>query len=132
MFRIFNILLFWLVMLALPSQGFAAATMIDCGKNQPQAMQKIVADLDTVSGGRLPECQHQHQHQHQHPHHNHHDPAAKCSVCASCCFGAFATTSLDIGFTPDAAGLTMTRFPEKPFTVNFPAGLERPPHAPSI
>lgn len=103
----FRIALMWLLLLALPLQGFAAATMINCGPNHHRMASAVMAATpDThehASGG-----------QHQHSMEvagDHHDDAVsngsdvptvhhldklmkfKCSACAACCMGAAMPTA---------------------------------------
>lgn len=64
----------WLIAVALPIQGVAAATMLHCGSAQGQAHAKLMheghADHDAADGATG----------------QHHDGGtAGCSACASCC-----------------------------------------------
>lgn len=91
MFRL-RILFAWLLMAALPLQGFAAASMLFCGMGtQHQSASTAVAPHDHAAmlgqatvghvhakaigaaHGALPQTQHDTQH--------------KCSICAACCNG---------------------------------------------
>lgn len=97
MSRIFNTALIWLVMLAIPAQGFAASTMLFCGP-----MHERMAGVSAASE----------QSGHQHasgvtPDYQHHaasqtpdDPGKagdlakfSCSACAACCVGAALVAS---------------------------------------
>lgn len=129
-------MLLWLVMIALPTQGFASALMIDCGESHHHEVSSNVPMHDNAA------------HRHTDLVSSHGDVGdqsafankgganslskldlqGKCSACASCCLSTIAFTSINLLSTPAAAGLTTTLAPEKRFTVNFPDGLERPPH----
>jgi hypothetical protein len=95
-------LIVWLMLVTVPFQGFASATMLFCAPLQAPAV------VTTVAG--VPAAAHVHhavlmdqgaQHHHDaasNPHANHHGTSAeaaasqhdgsKCNSCASCCFGA--------------------------------------------
>lgn len=90
--RLFSSLLLWLMMLAIPTQGFAAASMLYCGMSpehhavQAQPMPEphheagtqahVHGEVATVSD---------HAQQAQDPAAQLPDAAHKCGVCASCC-----------------------------------------------
>jgi len=88
----FRTALMWLLLLALPLQGYAAATMLNCGASHDRtvAMDGSLATLPEALGA--------HHHFRQgdlddHPRaagHHHEDGKAnaKCSACAACCVGA--------------------------------------------
>ncbi|MDQ1815706.1 hypothetical protein RBA41_20630 [Massilia sp. CCM 9210] len=99
-------LLVWLLLLAIPLQGFAAASSALC-----EAARAPVVSMDES-------------HCHQ-P-----DSPAKCSNCAFCCVGmaiapAFAALA-------DARALASERiaYAAVHVTAHIPGGLERPPHSP--
>ena len=129
----------WLLLLALPLQGFAAATMINCGPNHHRMMGAAMADTPEVQrhgvGG-------------QHPHEmsvaaGHHEGASndgdapsvhhldklmkfKCSACAACCMGAaMPTAGLVITAVPPA--MTTASFVSTPHADFLSDGLDRPP-----
>lgn len=102
----FRIVLTWLLLLALPLQGFAAATMINCGPNHHRMMAVAMAEVTEA---------HEHATGEQHHHGmgvaaDHHEVASndgdapsvhhldklmkfKCSACAACCMGAAMPTA---------------------------------------
>lgn len=124
----FRTALMWLLLLALPLQGVAAATMLGCGPNHHR---------NTEGAGAAGVHQHQHA---GHDGHSHDLPASdvesaaadvagdpgtsshaldkgaksKCSVCAACCIGAALP----------AAALLFARFD----TVESPAALTPASH----
>lgn len=108
----FRIVLTWVLLLALPLQGFAAATMVNCGPNHHLMMAAAMADtVDSEHHGAGG----------QHHHEvgvaaDHHEAASndgdapsvhhldklmkfKCSACAACCMGAAMPTAA-VGFEP--------------------------------
>ena len=123
-----RIALIWLVMLAIPAQGIAAATNLHCGS--PAQLGSGTASNSKSHNAVAEVAPHEHSsahshatHQHNlaqaagHDHHDHaslqshpvsadgkheHSAQSKCSACASCCSGAAITSSaikLD-GMTP--------------------------------
>lgn len=129
----FRLSLTWLLLLALPLQGFAAATMINCGPNHHRMMVAAMADT--------PKAQ-------QHHHEmgvatDHHEGASndgdapsvhhldklmkfKCSACAACCMGAaLPTAALSIASLPPA--MTTAAFVSTPHADFLSDGLDRPP-----
>jgi hypothetical protein len=131
MFRLLKIMLIWLVMIALPTQGIAAAVMLDCGEGHRHVVSGITpthdhathrhADqvVDNTDAGDHPAAKNS----------TKFDLQGKCSACAGCCLSTIAFTSINAPLILAGAGLTTTRAPEKRFAVNFPDGLERPPHS---
>ena len=73
-----RMLIAWLVLAALPLQGFAAASMLFCGAPTP------IAQRHEAHGDHA-----QHQHAAQHEGHqqvkNSGDAGHSCAVCAACC-----------------------------------------------
>jgi hypothetical protein len=91
---VFHTLLIWLMLLAVPVQGFAAASMLLC---EPISVSNVA-----------PADAHAHQHDHaqmsadqissnsNHAHHHHqqtgsHHTAGKCGACAACCIAVAMT-----------------------------------------
>lgn len=70
--------LMWVLLFALPFQGYAAATMLNCGPAPHRMAAAPSAAVDV----------HQHAASGDHQHQDHHDKVSKCSVCAACCVGA--------------------------------------------
>ena len=108
----FRIVLTWLLLLALPLQGFAAATMVNCGPNHHRMMSAPMAgttEADEHAAGE----QHHHEMGVMTDHHDavssdgdspsvHHLDKLmkfKCSACAACCMGAAMPTAA-VGFEP--------------------------------
>lgn len=140
----FRIALTWLLLLALPLQGFAAATMINCGPNHHRMIAAAMADTAEArqhgAGG-----QHHHEMGVSADHHegasndgdaksvHHFDKLmkVKCSACAACCMGAaLPTAALSIASLPPA--MTTAAFVSIPHVDFLSAGLDRPPRLPLV
>ena len=131
----------WLLLLALPLQGFAAATMLNCGPNHHRMLSAATAE---------PSEAHDHSTVGHHPHaaamaDDHHrmlsDAGAndlssvhhldkvtkfKCSACSACCMGAALPTAvLAIAAIPTA--MTTAVFISTPHVDFLSGGLDRPP-----
>ncbi|MBT9597588.1 MAG: hypothetical protein IV094_16525 [Vitreoscilla sp.] len=116
----------WLVMLALPFQGMAAASLRHCGPaHEAPAPAAVAAGHD--------HAQHHHASESSpsKPGHGAQAVAAKagsCSACAACCAAAAPPASLPLlaepalaGFEPPALQVSVLPF--------LTTGLERPPRA---
>jgi hypothetical protein len=109
-------LLVWLLLLAIPLQGFAAASSALCAAARTPLAGQVAASMDQ---GHCAE-----------PDNAAPDSAAKCSNCAFCCVG--------IAIAPAWAALTGARalasepiaYAAMHVTAHIPGGLERPPHSP--
>ncbi len=103
----FRFVLAWLVLLALPMQGFAAATMLNCGPNHHRMMAAAMAGA-TEADEHVAGEQHHHEmgvmadHLHEAAaddgdtalvHHLDKLMKFKCSACAACCMGAAMPTA---------------------------------------
>jgi hypothetical protein len=137
MFRRFHSVMMWLLLLALPLQGFAAATMLHCGPNHHRMSE---ASAPTAS--------------HDPAAHRHHtegtaadphapasvavaDPGAwphdlgtlakfKCSACAACCMGA-ALPAAALVFPASARAIAPAFFVPASHVGFFTDGPDRPP-----
>jgi hypothetical protein len=135
-------LIVWLLLLAVPFQGFASATMLFC------APMYTPATVVLASVAAAPAHDHQAMlamqaagdgHHAQAAEATGHDPAdpssaghhdgGKCNSCAACCFGASMAPSASARFPVEAQ-----HFAAAPFAIGFvpavePALPERPPQA---
>ncbi|NHZ90262.1 hypothetical protein F2P45_14735 [Massilia sp. CCM 8733] len=115
--KCFRTLLMWLMLLAIPLQGFAAASSALCeAATAPLASHAAAASMDEghcdEPGSATP------------------DSAAKCSNCAFCCVGmAIAPACPAPGTAPPLASELIAYAPMH-VTAHIPGGLERPPHSP--
>jgi hypothetical protein len=137
----FRTAMMWLLLLALPLQGFAAATMLDCGPNHHRMWG---ASIGTQAGSH----DHAKHGGHRHPtnaadvdelsasgdhadggsplHHLDKLSKFKCSACAACCIGAALPPSplTFLSFPPAAAPAPNVAVPYDDFVSN---ALDRPP-----
>ena len=131
----------WLLLLALPLQGFAAATMINCGPNHHQMFAASVG-VATESHEHAINGHHQHgadaagdmraataddgEHGPSSVHHLNRLTKFKCSACAACCMGAaMPTAALAIASFPPA--MNTATFVSTPHADFLSDGLDRPP-----
>lgn len=122
--------LLWLLLFALPLQGFAASAMLFCETAHHHATPTMqVSSVNEHDHGA---------HQHELPvsasDHNHHSDSThhdmtKCSACAACCVGAAIVSSLGNGFSSAQPNSHSIPFSTVHFAGHIPAGLERPPRA---
>jgi hypothetical protein len=126
--RVLKTFLLWLLLAALPLQGFAAAVQASCGpaahhdapemKMQAQSHhhEGDAADSVTVladkSAGDSADIKHK---------------TSVCSACAACCVGAVAPPSVSALFSTYGSSLPKVVSPSPLVTGFIPAGLERPP-----
>jgi hypothetical protein len=142
-------LIVWFLLLAVPFQGFASATMLFC--------VPLESPASTTISGSVPAPDHDHDHDHdhaamltgehaQHDHHaqddhalgqhdshdgtsgSHHD-GGKCNSCAACCFGAAMGPSDSVRLPVETQQFTAV-----PFDTGFVPAVdlalpERPPQA---
>jgi hypothetical protein len=130
----FHTLMIWLMLLAVPLQGFAAASMPLCEPILSASHSFTVSssiskvDLHVHNHAAMPE-------QHEHASHgsaDHHDGVsfhgdAKCGVCAACCVGATMSPYFNIAFESPPAVVDRLLA-----TIYFPLSIvlanpERPP-----
>jgi hypothetical protein len=123
--------LMWLLLLALPVQGLAAATMLHCGAGHQRGASSLAGKAGSA-----------HRHAASGAHHHAaaavvtaavaHDAAqpdltkSKCSACAACCIGAAlpATALVFESFAPALAPLAFVSEPAIGFVTDGP---DRPP-----
>ena len=139
--QVFKTVLLWLLLLAVPFQGYAASAMLFCETSHHRT--------DTVPTAH---ADHQHNHDHHAKHdgslisvdHHQHQPAAdspddgsekngsqhnlsKCSACSTCCVGAaIAPTLMDFAAIPPSDPHLIS-FATVSFVGHIPGRLERPP-----
>jgi hypothetical protein len=122
-----RLLLIWLIALALPAQGIAAATMQFCGPGHPSQMQWLGASAHDRHGD--------HGHATEHRGTGMHPGAPadlarhgklKCSACAACCAAtALPPSPLTVPvIEPAVARVTLMT---STYVGPVDAGLERPP-----
>ena len=136
MHRFIKTFLLWLLLAALPLQGFAAAMQLSCGPTKHAADPGMTAVV-SVSHGH---------HDHAAPAH-HHDAdahpattpapadhasgdghaASSCSACSACCVGAIALPVNPIVTPVYSASVPAVPVFPVPLADFIPGGLERPP-----
>lgn len=135
-----RMLLIWLLVLAVPAQGAAAATMAFCGPGHHDGQTAAHGHSEPAAGhsdhGRdASSAQMHHQAMAQADEDRSATPAKfvqadkqKCSVCASCCSAAaILTTVLDLPVPPLGKTAFIALVPT--IDVFIPDGPERPPRA---
>lgn len=145
--RFMRCLVMWLLVLALPVQGFAASTMLLCGAGHHVAAQGAERMHDRASGsvrkaGRVVEASEPHRHLHAAQAAPTHDRAGnqslsakhakvtgKCSACASCC-SAVALPTTVIAFTAAAPSRALPVVELTTRVGFFTDGPDRPPRLP--
>ena len=122
MLRFLRIMAMWLLALAVPVQGFAAASMIGCGTAHHGA-----AGLHSATG---------HQHHASDIHHGDDHKAhggakvskASCSACASCCTSAALPTGIMV-FEPTDGPEAFVALAPHPVATLVSGGPRRPPRS---
>ena len=139
----FRSAMMWLLLLALPLQGFAAATMLNCGPNHHRMWEaSVVAQAD--SSDHAAHGEHHHQMDAADP-----DEMAaagdhagdgsslhqlsklskfKCSACAACCSVAFLPTAV-VDVPVVTPGQALALIPLISHVGFFTDGPDRPPRA---
>lgn len=137
--RIFKTWMLWLLVLALPAQGYAAVSQLSCGPLMHQAVvevthdasmhhavahehhaQKLPADMDMTAGQDVHDADATHEYAHEQ------QASSTCSACAACCLSIAMLPSLPdwslttIGTTPVVSA------PASLFLGHIADGLKRP------
>ena len=122
--RAFNTFLLWLLIAALPLQGFAAALQASCGSSAHHTPADMVAPAQDHAqhddaamaghGSAADDTTAKHKH-------------SSCSACATCCIGAIAPPSVTIASMSDGNVQPTLSSPSPLVTGFIPPGLERPP-----
>jgi hypothetical protein len=133
--KLFHTVIIWLMLLAIPLQGFAAAAMPLCASVQPSSVS-APSDLSATTADNHASM-HVDMHNHAHEmggsseHHSNlsHHSDAKCGVCAACCVGAVMAPSIGVSLVVE--NTETDRFSS---AFSFPrsivlASLERPPQS---
>ena len=128
--RAFHTFLFWLLIAALPLQGFSAALQASCGTGAPHAAADSAAPAQ-------PSVHDAHDaHDASTSHHGQHGDAgdtvaghgqSSCSACAACCTGAIAPPSAFPASMACNDARPAVSVPAPLLAGFIPPGLERPP-----
>lgn len=132
-------LIMWLLMLALPMQGWAAVTMLHCGSSH------LAMVHSPGQASHHPSAENQMLHDH-----GHHAAATntasdfpaggkvqnelsdfQCSACASCCLGTALLVSSMVFFGAPLAATLMSTL-SVPAVSFFTSGPDRPPRLPLV
>lgn len=140
--RIFKTLLLWLLMAALPIQGFAAAIKASCGQAHLSSVPAVSIVKTHDHGDRLTNHHHADATGDASGHDEHGasssvadkssdakpiHKSSYCSACALCCVGAVALPSSH-NWTPEYSSSEFIISPPAVLATGYiPAGLERPP-----
>lgn len=123
----------WILIFALPMQGLAAVTMMNCEKSHSHEATILIDSHDhSLQSAHEEAATHQHGLDATDNHQTHHSSTSKhtcshCCTCAVCCAGsAIIANSLNVPahFEQKKANLTYT---VAQFTSFISAGIERPP-----
>lgn len=129
--------LIWLLALALPMQGYAAATMFTCQTTLelPSHSMKQAAYIDDImdagdmhhhdhaSARQLADSELHHAGAGKHHHH------LSCSTCSVCCVGV-AVMPATVDWQPPYTGAELSpASPVVSFSGHIPSGLDRPPRS---
>lgn len=135
--RVLKTFLLWLLIAALPVQGWTAAMKTSCS-----SAHQIISAADAVMPGPHAGATHAHHDVASEPlatdmdksasasSHDHHKGSFKssfCSVCALCCFGAIAPPSARIPTPVLDSSDALFIAPAPSVAGHVPPGLERPP-----
>lgn len=142
----FKILVLWFLLIAVPFQGYAAATMMCCGSAHSKGAEHA-AQASTMQGSmhsRLSGMDHNHDDgavaagsssaTESDSGAHHHDGGTskrltfKCSTCASCCVGAALVQTSDHSFCAAPQNSSRISFHSRYFYCFVPETLERPPY----
>ncbi|WP_283441370.1 hypothetical protein [Noviherbaspirillum suwonense] len=126
--RVLKTFLVWLLLAALPLQGFAAAVQASCGPAAHHDAAEITMQTEShhhegdapdsvtvvaaKSAGDSADIKHK---------------GSLCSACAACCVGAVAPPSVPALISAYSSSLPEVISPSPLVTGFIPAGLERPP-----
>lgn len=122
--RAFHTFLLWLLIAALPLQGFAAALQASCGTSAHHEAAEMVASAQSHA---------QHDHEASAGHHDDtghtaaKDKHSSCSACAACCISAIAPPSVSLPSMAHSNARPAASSPAPLITGFIPPGLERPP-----
>jgi hypothetical protein len=125
-------LIVWLMLVAIPFQGFASASMITCAPMQPAAPAAMTHEHCATMAAMHHGAPHHAMASDAAPDHSssHHHTGAKCSTCASCCVGAAMAPSAPVARVPaDAPDIADFQFDAGHVATVDLALPERPPKA---
>jgi hypothetical protein len=120
--KCFRTLLVWLMLLAIPLQGFAAASSSLCeAAGAPVASHVAAASMDEGHCAEPDSAA---------PDSAKPDSTAKCSSCAFCCVGMAIAPAFAALAAAHPLASEPIAYAAMHVTAHIPGGLERPPHSP--
>ncbi|HEX8611610.1 MAG TPA: hypothetical protein VF800_10020 [Telluria sp.] len=120
--KCFRTWLVWLLLLAIPLQGFAAASMALCEAARASLASHVVAAGMDEGHCAAPDS--------APPDSAAPDSAAKCSNCAFCCVGMAIAPAFAAPAAAPPLASELIAYAAMHVTAHIPGGLERPPHSP--
>lgn len=132
MSKLIQLLAVWILVFALPMQGYAAATMMNCEQSHSHETASSTKGHNPAihdEGINHEFATHQHVADATDNHAKHHSPLTKhtCTACSVCCTStAIVTASLSVPSLFDNNKVKLT-YTSPQFTSFVSAGLERPP-----
>lgn len=125
--KLLKSILVWLLLLALPIQGFAAVSMSMCDMGEAKVVATVTAVASDAAPAMPEGCEHHKVA--QAPDDDSDNSMAKCSTCASCSVGAAMVAALPR--FPQVNSHSAERIPYVAAhdTACIYGALERPPHS---
>ena len=135
--KFIKLLAAWILVFALPMQGFAAATMVNCEKSHSHEAKSLTENHNHAmhSGhdeGTIYEATHEHVADTTSNHDTHHSSSSKhaCTHCGSvCCSSTAIVATLPIVASHFDNSKTTPTYSAPQFTSFVSAGIERPPRS---
>ena len=134
--KLINFLAVWILVFALPMQGYAAATMMSCEKSHShEALSLVNSHNHSLQSGHDEASNNEVTHEDATDNHAaHHSSSSKhtcshCCTCTACCAStAIVASSLNLPVQFDNSKANLVYSAPK-FTSFVSAGLERPPRS---
>lgn len=134
--RIFKTWMLWLLVLALPAQGYAAVSQLSCGPLMHQAVVEVTHDVTMHHAQNLPADMDMTAGQHVHADATHEQTHAQtyeqqasstCSACAACCLSIAMLPSLPDWSLTTIGATPVVSAPASLFLGHIADGIKRPP-----
>lgn len=141
--RIFKTWMLWLLVLALPAQGYAAVSQLSCGPLMHQAVVEVTHDAsmhhavahehhaqNLPAGMDMTAAQHAHAdatHEQTHAQTHEQQASSTCSACAACCLSIAMLPSLPDWSLTTIGATPVVSAPASLFLGHIADGIKRPP-----
>ena len=129
-------LVIWILVFALPMQGFAAASMMNCEKSHSHAWSLTEAHNHSLHSehdeAKNLDATHEHILDTTFSHDTHHSSSSKhaCTHCGGVCCSSTAIVTSSLNANPHFDGIKVNLAYSAPqFTSFISAGIERPPRS---